>query len=338
MPDLPPLSIVIPTRHTRELTLRCLGSLAGAGRLAEDAEVIVVDDGDRGPDGDGTAGAVAATHPEIRMLATSGGEGFTAAANLGLGAASGELLLLLNSDTEVDSGALEALAAAFAADPRLGVAGARLRYPDGRAQWSAGGEPGAPWLFGLASGLPALAGRLAVWRRLKRPGAGWTAQGGPPVAVGWVSGAALAMQRAVWEEVGPLDPRFRFYAQDLDLCLRAGDAGWRVAVVPGFTVLHHHGATIGRAAPGRSVALQDPALLWADLVRWAEGRGGPRGARRAAAALAWGARVRLAGRAVGGLVVRGARRAGWRRQTELYRAALGEVRRAAGLLPRRRPV
>jgi GT2 family glycosyltransferase len=336
MAEAPPwLSIVIPTRDTRELTLRCLDSLAGAGGLSEVAEIILVDDG---AGGDGTAHAVAVGYPEVRVMPTSGGEGFTAAAGLGIEAASGELLLLLNSDTEVDPEALDALAAAFAGDPRLGVAGARLRYPDGRAQWSAGREPGALWLFGLASGLPALAGRLAGWRRFKRPGAGWTEPGGPPVPVGWVSGAALAMRRAVWEAVGPLDTRFRFYAQDLDLCLRAGDAGWRVAVVPGFTVVHHHGATIGRAAPGRSTALQDPALLWADLVRWAESRGGPRDARRAAAALGWGARVRLAGRAVAGLAVRGERRSAWRRQTAVYRAALAEVRSAAGLLPRQRPV
>ena len=309
---VPSLSIVIPTHDTRELTLRCLDSLAGGGPALE---VIVVDDASA----DGTAEAVAARHPEAGVLIEQRRAGFTSAANRGLAAATGDVLLLLNSDTEVPAGSLAALASAFADDAGLGIAGAELRYPDGAAQWSAGLAPTPLWQLAQASGLPALLGRLPGYRRLRPPGRG----AGSPVD--WVSGAALAMRRAVWAAAGPLDERFRFYCQDLDLCLAAKELGWRVAVVPGFVVHHHHGATI--SAGGGSAAPYHPELMWTDLVRFAGKRGGPAAARRAALALATGARLRLFGRAL--LAPRAARgrRSSWQHDTAAFAAGLRALRR-----------
>ena len=166
------LSVVVPSRDTRDLTLACLASLAApVGAGAETIEVILVDDAS----GDDTAAAVAARHPEVRVLRNDTAVGFTASANRGLAAARADLLLLLNSDTEIEAGGLAALLAAFAARPGLGVAGAHLLYPDGRAQWSGGREPGLLWSFALASGLPPLLGRLPGYRRLKPLGASWEA-------------------------------------------------------------------------------------------------------------------------------------------------------------------
>jgi GT2 family glycosyltransferase len=96
--------------------------------------------------------------------------------------------------------------------------------------------------------------------------------------------------------VGPLDPAFRLYAQDLDLCLRARAAGFAVAVVPVFAVLHHHGATVGQHP---SAAGRQRVDLWvADVLAWAHKHRGPGWARRAAAVLRWGLVLRLAGRAL----------------------------------------
>lgn len=291
-----PLSVVVPSRNTRQLTLACLAALAAAAAARPElaaVEVVLVDDaGD-----DGTAEAVAARHPDVRLLRLERQAGFTRAANRGLAAAVGGILLLLNSDTEVgaDGHGLAALLGRFAAEPRLGIAGAALRYPDGTPQWSGGGEPTAAWLFALASGLPELLARLPLYRRL-RPASGTHA--GTMADVAWVTGAAMAIRRAAWEEVGPLDERFRFYAQDLDLCLRARRAGWTVAVVPELEVIHHHGATIAGegARRGGSRGAIHPELLWTDLLRWAEKQGGEAAARRAARALLAGGRLRLLGR------------------------------------------
>jgi GT2 family glycosyltransferase len=272
----PALSVIVPTHDTRELTLRCLRALFGA-RPAPD-EVIVVDDGSR----DDTAAAVAASYPAVRIHRHQRALGFTAAANAGLALARGEVLLLLNSDTEVAPDAPGAMLAALAAEPNLGVVGGALYYPDGEAQWSGGAPPGAAWLLALASGLPR---RLRGWRwwRGLRP-----ISGHQQSTVAWVTGAALALRRAVWEAAGPLDERFAFYAQDLDLCLRAGRLGWRVAVAPAARVVHHHGVSVA-AAVGVDASRQSSALLWADMVRWVGKERGARAARRAATTLRLGA-------------------------------------------------
>src|SRR5436309_346274 len=187
-PLMPALSVVIPTHDTRELTLACVVSVEAAVEAAaaalSDTEILVVDDGS----GDGTAEALAARHPRIAVMRLSPAAGFTRAANLGMARSRGEVLLLLNSDTEVAPGALARLRDAFAREPRLGAAGALLHYPDGRAQWSGGGEPGLLWLFALASGLPPLLARLPGYRRAKPAGA-------PAGRVAWVAGAALAVRR-----------------------------------------------------------------------------------------------------------------------------------------------
>ena len=308
----PPLSIVIPTHGTRELTLRCLDSLASG---VPACELIVVDDASA----DGTVEAIARRHSGVGVLVNERRAGFTQSANRGLAAAAGELLLLLNSDTEVAGESLAALQSAFAEDPRLGVAGADLRFPDGAPQWSAGLEPTPRWLLAQASGLPALLGRLPGYRRLRPVGRG------PGAQVDWVSGAAMAMRRAVWEAAGPLDERYRFYCQDLDLCLAARELGWRVAVVPGFVVTHHHGATI--SAGSGSAAPYHPELMWTDLVRFAGKRGGPAAAHRAAAALRAGARLRLLGRALAApLIGRGHRRR-WQQDTAAFAAGLRALQR-----------
>jgi GT2 family glycosyltransferase len=117
--------------------------------------------------------------------------------------------------------------------------------------------------------------------------------------------------------VGPLDEGYAFYAQDLDCCLRLRRAGWEVALLPEFRVVHVAGATIGRQ-DGAAKRFH-PSLLWADLLRFASKHGGPAEARRAARALAAGARLRLLGRAL------------WpgdearRRDTEAFRSGLQAI-------------
>jgi len=305
------LSLVIPTRDTRALTLRCLESvapLAGQG-----AEVVLVDDGSR----DGTADAVRARFPGVEVLVNPEPRGFGASANRGLAHARGEVLLLLNSDTEVEAETVPLLAAALDREPRLGAAGAELRNADGTPQWSAGAAPTRPWLFALASGLPALLRPWPGYRRLRPLGSAERAR------VDWVSGAAMAIRRQAWAEVGPFDDGYGFYGQDLDFCLRLRDAGWDVGIVRGWIVTHLGGATIATrqgAAGGRH-----PGLLWTDLLRWGEKRHGPGWARSAARLMRWGASLRLAGRALGAPFVPPARRPAWAAETEAHRRARGAV-------------
>lgn len=318
----PRWSVVVPTHDTRSLTLACLESLQAAG--SSEAEIIVVDDASR----DGTGEAVRELYPTARILRNERAESFTRSANRGLGAAGGDVILLLNSDTEVSSGAWEALSSAFGGAGRLGIVGAALRYPDGTPQWSGGRFPSLLWLFLLGTGVVPLLVRLPGARSVRPVSA---AGGGP---VDWVTGAAMAFRREVWREVGPFDEGFRFYGQDLDFCARARKAGWEVAVDPGFRVIHHQGATIGRqtGAKGR----QSLELLWRDLVRWSWKHRGPDWAKRAAMALRTGGRVRLAGCTLSGLFQVGERREARRRDSLAYRRALAGVSEEIRALGNRR--
>ncbi|MFN7941356.1 MAG: glycosyltransferase [Thermoanaerobaculia bacterium] len=276
----PRLSVVVPTRDTRELTIACLAAVAS---WPEAEEVVVVDDGGR----DGTLDAVERRFPSVARLANPVAEGFTRAANRGLAAAGGDLVLLLNSDTEVEPGGGAALLAAFAAEPRLGVAGALLHFPDGRPQWSGGREPGLAWFFALASGWARARDRLRFARRVRPVGG----HGGR--VVDWVPATAMTLRRELLAELGPFDERFALYAQDLDFCLRARDRGWRVRVCAGARVRHRLGSTIA-TVEGRGPVAEE--RLRRDLLAWAEKRRGAAWAARVERALDLGTRLAVPGR------------------------------------------
>lgn len=236
------LSVVIPTYNTAAMTLACARAARAA---APEAEIVIVDDASS----DETTSLLAAEGFRVLRRATNGR--FAAAANDGVAATSGEIVLLLNSDALLSS--VAPLLAAFDADPRLGVAGARLLNPDGTPQWSGGPLPSLVWLFVMSAGIARF-----LPRRNRGGGAGAIA------AIGWVSGAAMAFRREVWAAAGPLSERYRFYAQDLEFCAAARAAGWKVALVGDFRVVHAGGAT-----------LRDPSLLTLDLLTWARAHHGP---------------------------------------------------------------
>jgi GT2 family glycosyltransferase len=302
------LSVVIPTRDTRELTLNCLAALWLC--TPQPDEVIVVDDGGT----DSTATAVVRKYPRHIVVRLPRNEGFTAAANHGIARASGDIVLLLNSDTQIRPKGLAPLLEAFESTPELGIAGAALRDPSGAPQWSGGPTPSPLWLFALASGIPSLMGRIPVWRRFRSPSG---SEGGP---VDWVAGTAMAIRRQVWEAVGPFDSEYRFYCQDLDLCMKAVKAGWSIETLPEFEVLHHLGGTI--SSTGGAVGSSHPELMWSDLLRFAQITWGSGRARKTDRALRLGGRLRLFGRRLVNPLVPDDHKEDWQAATAAYADAL----------------
>jgi GT2 family glycosyltransferase len=128
----------------------------------------------------------------------------------------GDPIVFLNDDTEPEPGWLEALCVPFA-DPAIGITGARLTYPDGRIQ------------------------HAGVY--LDRPGGVLTAHNvltdEPSREVDAVTGACMAVRRATWEQLGGFDTGFVNGYEDVDLCLRAQAAGWRVWYTADSRVVHH---------------------------------------------------------------------------------------------------
>jgi GT2 family glycosyltransferase len=250
---MPDLSIVIPTFDTASMTLRCCRAVLAS--KPPSTEVIVADDGSS----DGTGALLARELPEVQVVQLESNCGFAAAANRGVDTARGRLILLLNSDAFVEDGALSALIAAFDADPRLGVAGALLLNEDDTPQWSGGPTPTLLWMAGVVSGTGHLRHSFSRHRQSQQR------------EVDWVSGAAMAFRREVWRDAGPLSERFTFYCQDIELCLRAREGGWRVRVVPEARVVH----ALGRTVAGNNPLRYDPERLWPDLLLWGTMRYGP---------------------------------------------------------------
>lgn len=221
--EAPRASIVIPVYGQLQMTVDCLRALA-AHPPGLAVEIIVVDDGS--PDASGQC------LPQVQGLryhrrATNGG--FIAACNDGAALARGDYVVFLNNDTLPQPGWLEALLATFTSHPQTGLAGARLVYPDGRLQ-EAGAvvfADGSAWNYGRfdAPHDP----RYSYVRQAD-----------------YVSGAAIAVPRTLFERLGGFDARYApAYYEDTDLAFAVRAAGYQVRYQPGSVVVHREGATAG---------------------------------------------------------------------------------------------
>jgi GT2 family glycosyltransferase len=165
-----------------------------------------------------------------RLLRLEQNVGYGGGANAAAAATVGDPLVILNPDVSLRPDWLATVAAAFEADPRLGVAGSKLLYPDGRTVQHAGGIVRPPLM-------------LADHRRYGQPDDPAETE---PVDVDYVTGAALALRRAALAEVGGFDEGFFLYFEETDLCRRARDAGWHVRYLPRAAAIHRESAVVGR--------------------------------------------------------------------------------------------
>jgi N-acetylglucosaminyl-diphospho-decaprenol L-rhamnosyltransferase len=178
----------------------------------------------------------------VRVLSPPSPQGYAANANLGIPATEAPFVLLANPDTLPAADAV-AILRAFAGDrPRCGVAGPQLRYEDGSWQPS---QRRFPTVSGTIV-------RRTPLRSVLRPGerqrAHYMLDERPeePVEADWMLGAFLLLRREMLDELGGLDPGYRLYGEDIDLCYRAAKAGWERWYVPAAVVTHRYAAVIDR--------------------------------------------------------------------------------------------
>ena len=235
MDDVTTVSVVVPLYNGRHLVDACLGS------IPDDVEVIAVDDASS----DGVGDVVADRHPRVRLLRNDVNLGFGATANRGLAAASGRVRLVLNSDARLRPGALDALVAAFDADPGVGIAGARLVFADGSHQTSAAAFPSVGGVLAGSFLLNELHQRLRPGHAFPWPMGLTEAEHQDDRDVDWVIGAALAIRDRCFDAIGGFDAGYFLYGEETDLCWRAHQAGWRVRFVAGAVVEHDGGGSTG---------------------------------------------------------------------------------------------
>jgi N-acetylglucosaminyl-diphospho-decaprenol L-rhamnosyltransferase len=182
--------------------------LDSIGRYLADAQLVVVDNGST----DGSAELVQESRGDAKLIRLDENRGFGAAANVGVAAASGQVIVLLNPDVRLVDGSLRDLATV--AWTTRSLCGPELLNEDLSRQPSASAVP-AGWEGALDALLPA----SLMPRLLRERCEPWRAQS--TREVGWVVGACLAARREVLLELGPFDERLHLYAEDMDLALRA---------------------------------------------------------------------------------------------------------------------
>lgn len=228
MPEPQPVaSIIIPNYNGKHLLAACLPALRRQTWPAERFETIVVDDASS----DGSAAFLAENFPEVQVVALQRNSGFIAACNAGVQAARGQVLVLLNNDTEAEAGWLEALVSALLVHSDAGSAASKLLLFDQRDRLHTAGD-----MMGV-DGIPRNRG---VWQPDDGhyDGQRW---------VFGVCGGAAAYRRDAWQQAGGFDPTLFMYLEDVDLAWRLQLLGWRALYVPEARVYHRVSATGGGA-------------------------------------------------------------------------------------------
>ncbi len=230
----PLLSIIVISYNTRDMTLECLASVYAETKTP--FELIVVDNAST----DGSAQAIAEAFPQAQLIAENTNHGFAPAHDIALPHASAPWLLLLNPDTIVQNGAIDALMDFAQTHPQAGIWGGRTLYPDGSL------NPYSCW------------GRMTLWSTVARVlGLSGLFKGSeffnPETYGRWdrknirevdiVVGCLFLMRRADWDALGGFDPDFFMYGEEADLCLRARAAGHRPMITPDAQIVHYGGAS-----------------------------------------------------------------------------------------------
>lgn len=240
------LETVVVSHGAEGLLRRCLLSLREHPAAGE-TRVTVVDSGSP----DATPEMVEREFPEVRLL-RRGNIGFAAANNLALRASEADAVLLLNPDTEVYAGTLDAALSRLRSEPRIGMVGVKLVTESGELDHACKRSFPTP--------LAALAHFAGVGRGEDAPAAlaqyRATELGeDEPGEVDAVNGAFMLCRAEAVREVGLLDEGYWLYMEDLDWCHRFWDAGWKVFYEPAGVALHVKGGSSGtRRAPRQEIA------------------------------------------------------------------------------------
>ena len=220
------VSIIILTWNSERQVGACLASLS-QGLSEFSSEVIVVDNGSQ----DQTCAVVRETRPDAQMLCNPENRGVAPARNQGIRLAQGEYVVILDDDTVVQPGALDVLIRYMEDRPKVGLCGPRLTDADGKLQLSCRRFP--TLIDKLARRLPSILGQ-EISRKAEM--ADWDHR--TIREVDYVIGACQVIRRRALQEVGLLDERIFYGPEDVDMCLRLQQAGWRVVYNPDAVVVH----------------------------------------------------------------------------------------------------
>lgn len=228
----PKISIIIPNKNSFALICRLLSQLDN-NTFYSNLEIIIVDNGSTDQRVLDFYKSYGHKHPAAKFLIEEEQFNFSRAVNKGMKAASGDFMLLLNNDIEViEPEWLTEMAACFSY-PSTGIVGARLLYPSKTIQHAGVivglGNYAGHWFLGSQANHPGPMSRLLVRQSLSA-----------------VTGACMLISRRCMEQTGLFDEEaFAIAYNDIDYCLRASAAGFRVVYTPFATLIHHESISRG---------------------------------------------------------------------------------------------
>ncbi len=255
------LSIIIVNWNTKEFLEKCLRSIeSNSGDCA--VQTIVVDNNSA----DGSREMVTRGFPRVTLINSGGNLGFARANNLGLARAEAPLVLFLNPDTEINAGALERMVVFMQGNPDVGGLGCKIRDVSGTIQ-----QLGLQWFPSpLTEFLKFLAVSDRTYQKLPR-----FFPYHDPEKSGYVTklfGACLLVRRSVLDQVGSFDERFFMYCEDVDLCHRIAQAGWKLFYLSEAEIVHL-GASASSKSPGAFSVLM-MCESFSKFMRKYHGKGG----------------------------------------------------------------
>jgi GT2 family glycosyltransferase len=239
---MPQISVIVLSWNGKHFLETCLTALRR--QTFEDFEVILVDNGST----DGTAEYIGENFPEVRIVVLKENRGFTGGNMVGYGRANGELILLLNNDTEVDDCWIRELHKASQEYPAAGIFASKMMLFSMRDRIDNCG-------FDLMA-----AGMTVDLGRGEQDSDEWSA----PRSVFGACGGAVAYRRSMLEKIGFFDPDYFMTFEDLDLSFRAQLAGYDCIFVPNAVVYHHYRGTMTKY-PARQVYFSQRNIEFAYL-------------------------------------------------------------------------
>lgn len=229
--EIAKIVIGIVTFNHRRFIKQCLDSIQGSSKFSS-LKVVLVDN----CSSDGSVELVRDRYPWVEVIEQKHLNSFAANNNVAFASFPSEYFLMLNPDTVLEEGAVDALVEFMEDRPHCGVCGPRLVFPTGSLQQSCRRFP-TVWST-LLRRTPL---RLLLPRRLRGvKHLMANVSHDKEMAVDWMLGACLLVRREAITGMGLLDEAFPLYCEEIDLCFRLRRGGWGVYYVPNATVVHHH--------------------------------------------------------------------------------------------------
>lgn len=214
---------MIISYNTKSLLKQCLDSLSSIEDL--EYEVVVIDNGST----DGSIELVKLKYPQIKLRENKRNLGFSKAANQSLKLCRGKYVFFLNSDAVITN-PIHPVLSYFDNNSQVGVVGLKMLEPNGQIQ---------PYTHGIQQTLQSLvaykiSGRFTRYQHRCIVN---------PEETDWVSGGAMLVRRELLVQLGGFDENFFFYFEDMDLCARVRELGYKVVYYPGILVKHLGGSS-----------------------------------------------------------------------------------------------